>query len=96
MDHPSLGEGTPQEILDQALHSFLIAGLQAHALVDAGKQAAGWRLEAADSLLRTKRTEQPVQHLGRLRRPRAQIALRCIGEKAQTMSEPKLIFNLSR
>jgi len=34
LDHPRLGEGTPQEILDQALHSFLITGFESNTLID--------------------------------------------------------------
>ena len=85
-----------QKILDEALHPFLIGGLQADALVDATKEAAGWRPEAADLLLRAKRTEQSIQHLGSLRRPRAQFTLCRIGEKAQTVRKPNLILNFPR
>jgi hypothetical protein len=35
LDHPGLAEGTAQEVLDEALHPFRIAGLEPHALVDA-------------------------------------------------------------
>jgi len=35
LDHPRLAEGTSEEVLDEALHAFLIARLQPHALVDA-------------------------------------------------------------
>ena len=34
-DHPRLAEGTAEEVLDQALHSFLIARLEPHTLVHA-------------------------------------------------------------
>ena len=40
-DHPGLAEGAAQKALDEPLNPLLIAGLQAHALVDTGKQAAG-------------------------------------------------------
>jgi hypothetical protein len=35
LDHPGLAEGAPQEILNQALHAFLVTRLQPDALVHA-------------------------------------------------------------
>jgi hypothetical protein len=35
LDHPGLAEGAAQEVLNQARHPFLIARLEAHALVHA-------------------------------------------------------------